>query len=76
MGKRFRNRIFLLSLVSQVVLLLQLILAFAGQHFGLNFTITDDMVSGFMGIVNLFLSILSLMGIVVDPTTPGIKDEE
>lgn len=76
MAKRFRNRIFLVSLVSQVVLLIQLILAFAGQHFGLDFTITDDMVTGFMGIVNLFLSILSLMGIVVDPTTPGMKDDQ
>lgn len=58
---RFRNKAFWVSLTSAFLLL--------AQQLGL--TIFPD---NSMEIVNTILSIFVLLGVVVDPTTPGITD--
>lgn len=73
---RFRNKLFVASFVSQILLLAQLVTAFLSQNFGFDYTVSDDMIDGVMGIVNLVLVILAGLGIVVDPTTPGAEDSE
>lgn len=60
---RFRNKTFWISLASAIILLI--------QQLGL-----DILPSNAMEIVNTLLSIFVILGVVVDPTTPGISDSE
>lgn len=61
--KRLRNKAFLLALASAIILLI--------QQLGL-----DILPKNISDIVNTVLVILVAMGVVIDPTTPGIKDGE
>ena len=60
---RFRNKAFLMALVSAIILLL--------KNFGLDQYIPENMDS----IVNGSIAIGILLGVVVDPSTPGISDK-
>lgn len=60
---RFRNKAFILSAVAFIVLLIK--------------TFTKiQLPNNFEALVNIGLSLLVGLGIVVDPTTPGIKDKK
>lgn len=59
--KRFRNKTFIIALVSAMVLLTQ----------QLGF---DLFPANWADIMNTLLVILTLLGVVIDPTTPGITD--
>jgi phi LC3 family holin len=62
---RLKNKAFVVSLVSAILLALGIILK------PLGITIPNDYV---MNSLNAVLSVLTLMGIIVDPSTPGIYD--
>ena len=62
---RFRNKAWIVALVSAVLLALQLILA------PLNIKFDNEYV---MTIINSILSILTLLGVFINPITDGIKD--
>ena len=61
--KRLRNKAFLLALASGIVLL--------AQQLGLNI-----FPSNIADIINSILSILTISGIIINPTTPGLMDGE
>ncbi|MNW42232.1 Bacteriophage holin [compost metagenome] len=63
--KRWRNYALWISIVSQVLLLLQLIGSTTGA-----FTLTDLMREDILTIVNVFLGLLATLGIVSNPTKP------
>lgn len=69
-GIRFRQKYFLMALFSFLVLLGQQIGAFFGYE------VTSMMSEQLLSIVNTVLSILVLLGVVVDPTTCGMSDSE
>ena len=75
---RFKNKLFLTSLASQTILLVQGILAglvgLGVMHINLN-NVSED-AKTIMGMVDVVLGYLSFLGIIVDPTTNGIKDSE
>lgn len=58
---RFRNKSFIVTFVCAIVLLV--------QQLGLN--IVPD---NYVDILNTVLTILAMLGIVVDPSTPGMTD--
>lgn len=58
---RFKNKTFILAIVSSMVLLI--------QQLGL-----DILPPNFEEILNTILTILVTLGVVVDPTTSGITD--
>ena len=60
--KRLRNKAFWIALVSGLVILV--------QQLGLNIFPRNV-----VEIVNSVLAILTIMGVIVDPTTPGITDK-
>ncbi|MHC1682835.1 MAG: phage holin [Clostridiaceae bacterium] len=60
---RLRNKAFVVSLISFIVLMTK---TFIKYEFPENFEL----------IINTFLSLLTMLGILIDPTTPGISDEE
>lgn len=62
--QRFRNKYFITSLVSSIILLL--------NQLGLNSYIPSNI----MDILNTVLCIFSLLGVVIDPTSKGICDNK
>ena len=67
---RFMHKPFLLAMFSLVLLLAQQV----GAVFG--YDLTNMMGEQLTSIFNTVLSILVLMGVVVDPTTKGMSDSE
>lgn len=61
--KRLKNKAFWVTLSSAIVLL--------AQQLGLKI-FPDNIVD----IINTVLVILTIMGVIVDPTTPGISDSK
>ena len=61
--KRLKNKAFWVTLASAIVLLTQ----------QLGIKVFPDNISD---IVNTVLLILTITGVVIDPTTPGLKDGE
>ncbi len=62
---RFRNKAFVVSLISAVLLAIQLILK--------PFDVTLDNVY-ITSVVNSILAILTLLGVFINPTTEGLGD--
>jgi phi LC3 family holin len=62
--KRFSNKTFCVAFIGAVVLLV--------QQVGLGQYLPDNL----MDIVNSILTLLVMLGIVVDPTTEGISDSQ
>lgn len=60
---RLRNKTFILSVIAFIVLIIK------------NFT-NYQLPENFDVLVNTALTILTGLGVVIDPTTPGIKDGE
>ena len=67
---RFMHKSFLLAMFSLVLLLAQQV----GAVFG--YDVTSMMGEQLTAIFNTVLSILILMGVVVDPTTKGTSDSQ
>ena len=67
---RLMHKPFILALFSMLLLLAQQV----GALFG--FDLTSGMSEQLTTILNTVLSILVLMGVVVDPTTSGTSDSE
>ena len=59
---RFKNKATLLAIASTVILLIQ----------QLGFKLPDNIAD----VVNTFLTLLVLLGVINDPTTEGIKDSD
>ena len=62
-NSRFKNKAFWIALASSIILL--------AQQLGSTFLPDNS-----MEIVNTLLSIFVLLGVIVDPTTPGITDSK
>lgn len=67
---RFMHKPFLVALFSLILLLAQQV----GAIFG--YELTSMMSEQLSSILNTVLSILVLMGVIVDPTTSGVNDSE
>ncbi|WP_042345495.1 phage holin [Bacillus massiliigorillae] len=75
---RFKNPTWVVTVgIPSVIILAQMILAFINEYIApTGFSITNNAINGFMGIVN-FIAITFLgIGGVVDPTTKGVADSE
>ncbi|ASN68114.1 putative holin [uncultured Caudovirales phage] len=66
---RFRNKTFLLSLWALIIVLAQQI----ASIWGADITLISTQVTN---VVETVLTILALIGIVHDPTTPGVNDSQ
>lgn len=68
---RIKNKMFWLALIPALLLLAQVCAA----PFGYTFDFAN-LGNELTAIVNAIFAVLSIVGIVADPTTPGIKDGE
>ena len=66
---RFKHKQFLVALFSLVLILVQQI----ASIFGIDTTIYNEQITI---LFNTILSILVLLGVVIDPTTQGVTDSE
>ena len=69
--KRLTNKTFWLALIPAVLLLVQQTAALCGVQ--LDLTPLQTQLTAMLGTV---FSILTLLGVVADPTTPGLADKE
>ena len=66
---RFRNKSFWLSLIPAVLLLVQVVAAVFGYTLDLG-----DLGNKLLAVVNALFAVLTILGIVTDPTTKGVSD--
>lgn len=66
---RIKNKFFWLALIPAVLLLVTSVAAVFGYE--LNFTELGDKLAA---VVEAIFAVLAILGIVVDPTTEGVKD--
>lgn len=66
---RFSNKQFWISFIPAVLLLIQVVAAVFGYTLDLG-----DLGNRLLSVVNALFAVLSLLGIVTDPTTAGVSD--
>lgn len=66
---RIKNKAFWLALIPAVLLLVQVVAAVFGYTLDLG-----DLGNKLLAVVNAVFAVLSILGIVTDPTTAGIGD--
>lgn len=69
---RIRSKAFWITLVPAVVVLAQMV----GNIFGLDMSKLTGLSEQLIGVINALFVVLSILGIAVDPTTKGIKDNK
>ncbi len=68
---RIRNKTFWLALVPAVLLLAQVVAAVFGVEIKIE-AVSDKIIA----IVNALFAVLTILGVVTDPTTAGVGDSE
>lgn len=68
---RFSNKTFWLSLIPAVLLLVQVVAAVFGYTLDLG-ALGDKL----LAVVNALFAVLTILGVVADPTTKGMSDSE
>lgn len=66
---RFKNKAFLITFIT-------LIIAFAYQMLGLFNIVPSISEDSLVNFLTILINILATLGVVVDPTTDGIKDSD
>lgn len=69
---RIRSKAFWVTLVPALVVLIQMI----GNIFGLDMSKLTGLSEQLIAVINALFVVLSILGIAVDPTTKGIKDNK
>lgn len=68
---RFGNKQWVISFLSAVLLLIQVVAAVFGYTLDLG-----DLGNKLIAVINALFAVLVLLGVVTDPTTPGVNDSE
>ena len=68
---RFGNKQWVISFLSAVLLLIQAVAAVFGYTLDLG-----DLGNKLIAVINALFAVLVLLGVVTDPTTPGVNDSE
>jgi phi LC3 family holin len=73
---RFKNRNWVVAFVSQVLIIAQLVLSGLNSIGLVDFRLTDAVQNSVITIINAIFVVLSMLGIIQDPTTKGYGDSE
>ena len=68
---RIKNKVFWLSLIPAVLLLIQVIAAPFGYEW--DFVVLNEQLTA---IINAIFGVLAILGVVTDPTTDGVTDSK
>ncbi|AHB79844.1 holin [Enterococcus phage phiSHEF4] len=69
---RIRSKAFWITLIPAVIVLIQVV----GNIFGLDLSNLTGLSQQLIDVVNAVFVVLSILGVVIDPTTKGIKDNK
>ncbi|WCS66429.1 holin [Enterococcus phage DEfc27b] len=69
---RIKNKPFWIALIPAVIVLIQVV----GNIFGLDLSNLTGLSQQLIDVVNAVFVVLSILGVVIDPTTKGIKDNK
>lgn len=69
---RIRSKTFWITLIPAVIVLIQVV----GNIFGLDLSNLTGLSQQLIDVVNAVFVVLSILGVVIDPTTKGIKDNK
>lgn len=73
---RFKNRNWVIAFVSQILIVAQMVLAGLNSLGLIDFQLTDAIQNSILTFVNAIFILLSMLGIIQDPTTKGLGDSE
>lgn len=73
---RFRNPKWVVGFVSQLLIMAQMVVVGLNQTGMIHFEWSQDINNWVLGFVNIVLLVLSMMGVVQDPTTKGYSDSD
>lgn len=73
---RFKNRQWVVAFVSQLLIVAQLVLSGLHSMGLIHFQLTDAVQNSILTIINAVFIILSMLGIIQDPTTKGYGDSD
>lgn len=68
---RIKNKTFWLSIIPALIILVQTVLAPFGYNW--DFGVIGQQITA---IINAVFAVLAILGVVSDPTTPGMQDSE
>ena len=68
---RLKNKLFWVTIIPAMLLLIQVVLAVFGLEINL-----DELGNKLLDVVNATFGVLAILGIVTDQTTEGISDSE
>jgi phi LC3 family holin len=71
---RLRNKQWVVAFISQLMIMAQMVLSGLNSLGVTNFQLTDAIQGTVLTFVNVVFVVLSLMGVVQDPTTKGYGD--
>ncbi len=69
---RIKNKAFWVALIPAVIVLIQVV----GNIFGLDLSNLTGLSQQLLDVVNAVFVVLSILGVVIDPTTNGSKDNK
>ncbi len=73
---RFRNKNWVIAFISQLLIVAQMVLSGLNTLDIIHFQLSDAVQDYILTLANAVLILLSLLGIVQDPTTKGFGDSE
>jgi phi LC3 family holin len=73
---RLRNRNWVIAFLSQIMIIAQMVLAGLNSLGIIDFQLTDAIQNSVLAVANAVFVLLSLLGIVQDPTTKCYGDSE
>jgi len=68
---RLRNKSFVLALVSALIVAVQMVFKMFGLHLNLN-----GFSANVIDVINSIFVVLTILGVVTDPTTHGLSDSK
>ncbi len=73
---RFKNRNWVIAFVSQLMIVAQMLLAGLNTMGLIEFQLSDAIQQSILTFVNALFILLSMMGLIQDPTTKGMGDSK
>lgn len=71
---RFKNWLWVSAFISQILIVVQLVLIGAHSLGWTNFELTEEIKGWVLALANAIFIVLSMLGIVQDPTVEGVGD--
>lgn len=71
---RFRNKLWVISFISQLFILAEVLLIGAHAAGITDFHLTEEIKGWILAVVNSIFGVISMLGTVQDPTTEGLED--